>query len=103
MVVCTWQGKVLRPLPLREITAVLPPLGGGNVAALDTANVVSFVHDVVRYLGAIEAACGVKIRRVGIDAPSDPKKDGTIGGALRPGWTRWVSVASQRRVSASST
>ena len=77
VVVCTWQGKVLRPLPLREITAVLPPLGGGNVAALDTANVVSFVHDVVRYLGAIEAACGVKIRRVGIDAPSDPKKDGT--------------------------
>jgi hypothetical protein len=54
IVVCIWQGTVLRPLPLREITAVLPPLGGGNVDVLDTANVVSFVHDVVRYLGAIE-------------------------------------------------
>ena len=48
VVVCTWQGKVLIPLPLREITAGLGPIGGGNVAAMDSsANVVSFVHDAV--------------------------------------------------------
>ncbi len=76
IVVCTWQGEVLRPLRLREITGVVPPPGGGNVAALDAAKVTTFVRDVVVYLRAIEATCGIKIRRVAIDAPSDPKKDG---------------------------
>ena len=77
VVVCTWRGKVLRPLPLRQITEVLPPRGGGNIAALDAEIVASFVRDAVSYLRCIEGACGVRIRRVGIDAPSDPKKDGT--------------------------
>jgi Protein of unknown function (DUF429) len=76
VVVCTWQGRVLKPLPLREIKALVPPAGGGNVAALDARRVASFARDVARYLRAIEAACGVTIRRVGIDAPSDPKEDG---------------------------
>src|SRR5262245_44602089 len=76
VVVCTWQGRVLKPLPLREIKAVVPPAGGGNVAALDAAQVQSFAREVARYLRAIEATCGITMRRVGIDAPSDPKEDG---------------------------
>jgi hypothetical protein len=75
--VCMWEAGVLRPIPLRELAGIVPPRGGGNVGALDSAIVTSFVHEVVQYLRALEEACGVKIRRVGIDAPSDPRKDGT--------------------------
>lgn len=74
--VCVWRNGVLEPLPLRSSTAPLPPQGSGNAKILDDAAVEEFAESVARYLREVELAFGVIIRRIAIDAPCDPKRDG---------------------------
>ena len=75
VVVCVVvQGK-LQPLPLRQLTKK-PPAGRGNAKSIDDAEVDAFASETADYLQAIEAYYSVRIRRVAIDAPSDPKRDG---------------------------
>ncbi|MBJ6727172.1 DUF429 domain-containing protein [Geomesophilobacter sediminis] len=74
--VCAWRDGVLEPLPLRSATAPLPPQGSGNAKILDDAIVKEFAELTVRYLRDVERTFGVTIRRIAIDAPSDPKVNG---------------------------
>jgi len=53
---------------------LLPPKGRGNVGTLNADVLVQFAGDVVDYLRGIEHRFGVTIRRIGIDAPSDPRR-----------------------------
>jgi len=75
VVVCTLAHGQLQPLPLRRITAK-PPLGRANAKSIENATVEAFANETADYVRAIEANCNVRIRRIAIDAPSDPKPDG---------------------------
>ena len=75
--VCVWRGKSLEPLPLRNSVAPQPPRGAGNPGALDAALVDAFAEAAADYLRRIESHFGVRIARVAIDAPSDPKLNGS--------------------------
>jgi hypothetical protein len=66
----------LVPLPLRTVDLPVPR-GAGNAAALDRAWCASFADATAEYLRAVEARCAVRIVRVGIDAPSAPRRAGT--------------------------
>src|SRR5918993_1481185 len=74
--VATWQHGRLVPLPLADRSAPPSPRGSGNVATLDSATVDTFADETARYLRAVEEHFGVAIRRIAIDAPSDPKPHG---------------------------
>lgn len=74
--VCVWRDGVLEPLPLRSTTTPVPPQGSGNAKILDNSIVKDFVESTARYLRDVERAFGVTIRRIAIDAPSDPKTNG---------------------------
>lgn len=76
LVVCVRRGNALHPLPLRTARA-LPPVGEGNARILDGNTVDQFARDTVAYLRSIESEFCIKIRRVAIDAPSDPRSPGT--------------------------
>jgi hypothetical protein len=76
IVVCRRQGDILVPLSL-QIGRVKPPAGEGNARTLERTVVDEFAHKTVEYLQAIESEFGVRIRRVAIDAPSDPRPAGT--------------------------
>lgn len=73
--VCCWIDGRLVPLPLRAAKAS-PPRGQGNAATLNEEGFFSFAEATARYLRIIESEFNVKIRRIAIDAPSDPKKPG---------------------------
>lgn len=62
----------LVPLPLRTLELDVPR-GAGNLAALAADWCASFADAAAAYLRAVEERCGVRIVRVGIDAPSDPR------------------------------
>jgi hypothetical protein len=63
----------LVPLPLTERGIPLPPRGQGNIGTIDPAVVAHFSNEAAAYLHHLEAYFGVSIRRVAIDAPSDPR------------------------------
>jgi hypothetical protein len=73
--VCRWVDGRFAPLPLRK-AQLTPPRGQGNASILKTKIVSSFVEATVNYLNAIEKVFNVRITRIGIDAPSDPKLPG---------------------------
>jgi hypothetical protein len=73
--VCTWDADRFVPLPVTGRDAPHPPRGAGNAAALDSVAVTRFADDTATYLRLLEAHFGVRIRRVAIDAPSDPRAD----------------------------
>jgi hypothetical protein len=72
--VCLRQGTRITPLLLVAARDLLPPRGRGNVGTLNADVLVQFAGDVVDYLRGIEDRFGVTIRRIGIDAPSDPRR-----------------------------
>jgi hypothetical protein len=71
-----WLHGRLVPFPLAERRAPAPPRGSGNAATLNSEIVVKFADDTAAYLRELEAYFGVTIRRIAIDAPSEPKPNG---------------------------
>ena len=74
--VATWRQRQLIPLPLNDRLAPSPPRGSGNVASLDPEIVSKFANDTATYLHDVQTHFGVSIRRIAIDAPSEPKLQG---------------------------
>jgi hypothetical protein len=72
---CVWKDQRLVPLPLGKGDAPAPPKGHGNVASVDLTEVASFADEAGLYLRSLENYFRVSIRRIGIDAPSDPRPD----------------------------
>jgi hypothetical protein len=94
--VCLRRGRTLEPLWLRHRSAPQPPRGGGNPRALEPLVVEAFAEATVEYLRGIERHFDVRISRVAIDAPSDPK----LNGARR----RLAEIAlDERRISCITT
>lgn len=73
--VSTKSGRCLIPLSLRCFDR-LPPRGEGNIATLDGNWLTGFAEQAVVYLRAVEMQFDVRIRRIAIDSPSDPKQNG---------------------------
>lgn len=73
--VCVRRGDTLQPLPLKSLRA-LPPHGIGNPGALVLEERIRFADDACAYLHRVEDECGVRIRRIAIDAPSAPTRPG---------------------------
>ncbi len=61
------------PLPLAVRDAPSPPRGRGNAATMDSATVAAFADETALYLRLLEKHFNVSIRRIAIDAPSDPR------------------------------
>ena len=74
---CIRDGGRLAPLPLRDRGTPRPPRGRGNPEALNPASVAAFAKETAQYLHALELHFGLRLVRVAIDAPSDPKAIGT--------------------------
>jgi len=72
---CSWEAGRLIPRRIAERGAPDPPRGAGNVAALDRSTVDRFADETAAYLRRLEAYFRVSIRRVAIDAPSDPRPE----------------------------
>lgn len=68
VVVCTVEGGILTPQPLRRLR-VKPPRGMGNVSVLDGQRVRAFVRDAAHYIADACDALGLAPARIGIDAP----------------------------------
>jgi hypothetical protein len=77
MSICVRHRGRLEPLRLRDPRAFVPPRGRGNPGALNETPVCEFADEAVQYLHQVERHFGVRIARVAIDAPSDPKSLGT--------------------------
>ena len=75
IVVCIRRAGVLEPLPLRT-ASVKPPAGEGNARILQGPTADEFARRTVEYLRAVESEHRVRICRVAIDAPSDPRPAG---------------------------
>jgi hypothetical protein len=75
VVVCRRRGFLLEPLPLRTANA-RPPRGAGNAKVLEPTAVFDFALASAAYLQDVQSEFGVRIRRVAIDAPSDPRPRG---------------------------
>jgi hypothetical protein len=67
-------GKGLDIVPLK-VSFEKPPIGRGNVAALDEKVRQEFAVDVLAWIARLEKAKGLKVRRIAIDAPSDYCKE----------------------------
>jgi hypothetical protein len=74
--VCVRRNKNLTPLFLRSKLVPVPPRGHGNAKILDDETVMDFTESTFRYLRVVEKVFGVTIRRIAIDAPSEPKANG---------------------------
>lgn len=72
---CVWDADRFVPLPVTERGAPDPPRGAGNATALDSTVVKRFADDTAVYLRRLEEHFKVRIRRIAIDAPSDPRPD----------------------------
>ena len=72
LAVCVHSVGRLETMPLRD-WSTRPPLGEGNLMALETEFQERFAEDTVGYLREVEAHFSVKIQRIAIDAPSDPR------------------------------
>lgn len=68
--VCKNDGSVLTSLSLRS-SFTKPPKGKGNKASLDTEVRRTFASEVLNWLGELEKAKGLSIKRIAIDAPSN--------------------------------
>ena len=75
VVVCTWNDGRFVPQPLRQLD-LTPPQGMGNAGSLDQAAVRRFVRDARTYIQATCERLGLVPTRIGIDAPSTPKRLG---------------------------
>jgi len=74
VVVCRRHNHTLKPLPLRN-SRTKPPMGKGNACIVREPSAIShFAQEVVRYLREVESEFSVRICRIAIDAPSEPKK-----------------------------
>jgi len=73
--ICIRRNEILEPLLLRK-ESLIPPRGQGNAKTLNDDVVRKFAESTAKYMRDVERACGVAIRRIAIDAPSDPKADG---------------------------
>lgn len=73
--VCVRRHGALQPLSARSLHA-LPPRGIGNPGALRPEERTRFAEDARAYLHAVQSECGVRVRRVAIDAPSAPSGPG---------------------------
>ena len=69
--VCVMRNDRLTPLPLREVGA-RPPRGAGNVRALEADWRADFAAQTEIYLRDVERAFFVQLKRVALDAPSEP-------------------------------
>jgi hypothetical protein len=76
IVVCRTRGDVVEPLPLRRAKAT-PPRGRGNALALQPEVRRAFAEETAAYLHAVEEEFELRIERIAIDAPSDPKQSGS--------------------------
>ncbi len=72
IVVCTWQNDRLVPEALRRLPFE-PPVGLGNAQSCIPDVVDAFARSAVDYLRRVEDHLGLKIVRIGIDAPSEPR------------------------------
>lgn len=72
--VCAWETGRLVPMPLRQLPFA-PPIGSGNARSCDPAEVRQFAEATVEYLRKIETHYGIQIQRIGIDAPSAPRRE----------------------------
>lgn len=70
------EGSAVIPLQLRGFGQPEPPRGAGNISTLEPEWLEAFASATANYLKEIERVFDVRIRRVAIDAPSDPKPDG---------------------------
>lgn len=75
--VCVWRDGSLEPLPLRSQARLVPPRGHGNAKTLDDKTVKDFAESTAQYVREVEKVFGVTIRRIAIDAPNEPKIDGS--------------------------
>ena len=74
-----WRNGKLCPLSLRSKHLPAPPRGYGNATIVrETQKVKNFAKSACLYLREIEKSFGVTIRRIAIDAPSEPKADGSF-------------------------
>jgi predicted nuclease with RNAse H fold len=64
------EGRLV-PLPLRRLRQPAPPRGGGNVWVLEPQAVRAFAEETAAYLDRVCAAEGLRLSRIGIDAPRD--------------------------------
>ena len=75
--VCVWRNGKLYPLTLKSKQVLAPPSGYWNaVIVRDSHLVKTFAKSTLQYLREVENIFGVTIKRIAIDAPSDPKTDG---------------------------
>jgi hypothetical protein len=66
LAVCVHPVGRLETMPLRD-WSTRPPLGEGNLMALETEFQERFAEDTARYLREVEAHFSVKIKRIAID------------------------------------
>lgn len=76
IVVCTWEQGRLVPLALRRLQ-FQPPAGSGNAQSCVPSVVHQFAQSTRIYLRRVESHFGVQIDRIGIDAPSSPRQEGS--------------------------
>ena len=81
--VCCWRDGRLVPLPLKTpgqdagaAAWMLPPEMPGNERIVDAAVREALAREVAEYLRAVEEGWGVRIARIGIDAPREPRPAG---------------------------
>jgi hypothetical protein len=72
LAVCVHSVGCLETIPRRDWPR-RPPLGEGNLMAIETEFQERFAADTVGYLREVEARFSIKIQRIAIDAPSDPR------------------------------
>lgn len=75
IVICTWRGDRLVPEALRRLPFE-PPAGLGNAKSCVSGVVEDFARAAIEYLVRVQATLGLRIVRIGIDAPSAVRADG---------------------------
>jgi len=75
VVIATFQGERLVPLPLRG-APLRPPRGAGHVRAIDDDANSVFARKTADYIATVCGHYDVEPRRIGIDAPSAPRDPG---------------------------
>jgi hypothetical protein len=78
LAVCVNSVGRLETIPLRD-WSIRPPLGEGNLMALESEFQARFAEDTIRYLREVEAHFSVRIKRIAIDAPSEPRSANAKG------------------------
>ena len=100
LAVCVFSVGRLETMPLRD-WSTRPPLGEGNLMALETEFQERFAEDTVRYLREVEAHFSVKIKRIAIDAPSDARSaDARKGVNASLHWVQRTLATSKTRAGA---